>query len=520
MLFNSLDFVFFFPAVVAIYFALPYRYRWMLLLGASYLFYGLWEWSYLGLIWFSTTVDYFAARAMGERKTKKARRPFLWASLAGNLGLLFFFKYFDWASMNVGGLADMLGWDINTPVFNLLLPVGISFYTFQTLAYTIDVYRGKVDAEKHFGIFALYVTFFPQLVAGPIERSGNLLPQFFRKHDFSYNRTVSGLRLMAWGFFKKLVIADRVSLYVNIVFADIGSASSAQIIVAGGFFAYQVYCDFSGYCDIAIGAARIMGYDLSQNFNRPYFATSTAELWRRWHMTLVDWFRDYVYYPLGGSRGRAKAFRNVMIVFFLTGVWHGASWTFAIWGMLNGLIIIASVSTKKFRDNNWRMIEKAVAGHTAPIRKRRAGSKPRPVPTPAPIAARGFTLRPSLNMVRQFRYVTSVIGTFGLFYITGTWFRAQSVADGWQVYVTWAKTPWEGFGAWMVEGFTPAMMVISLSMIMLLEAVHVVQERGHSVAGLLARMPRALRWTFYWGLIFIILFFGVFDNEQFIYFQF
>ncbi len=348
MLFNSLDFLIFFPVIVGLYFALSPKYRWVLLLGASYYFYMCWKAEYIILIVFSTLVDYFAAGQMARIQEKKKRRPFLYLSLLSNLGLLFFFKYWNFFSGETRALLDSWNIMVDVPTFQLLLPVGISFYTFQTLSYTIDVYNGKLEPEKNLGRFALYVSFFPQLVAGPIERATHLLPQLRQTFDFDYQRVVSGLQQMLWGFFKKVVIADRLAVYVNEIYASPGDENGLALLLATYFFAFQIYCDFSGYSDIAIGAARVMGYDLMENFRTPYLSRSIREFWSRWHISLSTWFRDYLYIPLGGNRvPQVRWFLNLFIVFVVSGFWHGANWTFLIWGALHGSYLVAEILWKR-----------------------------------------------------------------------------------------------------------------------------------------------------------------------------
>ena len=316
MLFNSIHFVFFFPIIIMLYFATPYKWRWLLLLVASYYFYMCWKAEYAILIVGSTVIDYFASLQMEKEEEQSKRKKWLYLSLAVNLGVLFGFKYFNFFSSNVNAFFDSINLFYNVPTFDVLLPVGISFYTFQSLSYTIDVYNNKIKAEKHFGIFALYVSFFPQLVAGPIERATHLLPQFHQKFDFEYQRVVDGLKMMAWGFFLKLVIADRLAPMVNEVFNFPERAFGMTVLVGTIFFAFQIFCDFAGYSSIAIGAAKIMGYDLMQNFRRPYFSTSIREFWQRWHISLSSWFRDYVYIPLGGNRVvKWRWYYNLFITF-------------------------------------------------------------------------------------------------------------------------------------------------------------------------------------------------------------
>lgn len=330
MLFNTIDFLYFFILVVTVYFIMPKRYTWVLLLASSYFFYMYWKPIYILLIVFSTFVDYFSAIMIEKSTTKVKKKLFLILSLCSNLGLLFVFKYFNFFS------------EIFTDGFfthKLLLPVGISFYTFQTLSYTIDVYRGRTKAERHFGIFALYVSFFPQLVAGPIERSHHLLPQFRKKRSFDGLRILEGLQQMAWGLFKKVVIADRAAIIVNEVYGNLEAYSGGYLILATIAFAFQIYSDFSGYSDIAIGSAKVLGFDLMKNFNEPYLSKSIRDFWSRWHISLSTWFRDYLYFPLGGSKkGLAWMYINMMIIFVVSGLWHGAAFTFIVWGLYHGIL--------------------------------------------------------------------------------------------------------------------------------------------------------------------------------------
>ena len=350
MLFNSLEFLIFLPIVIIVYYILPHKFRWVLLLAASYYFYMAWNPKYIVLIVISTLVDYFAAIFMEKQKNKSRRKVFLFISLFANLGLLFLFKYFNFANGTLGRIFNLLA-DKPYPIgsLSLLLPIGISFYTFQTLSYTIDVYRGSRKPEKHFGYFALFVTFFPQLVAGPIERSDRLIPQLKIKHKLNYNNTVEALLRIAWGFFKKVVIADRIAVIVNSVYNDLGSFSSIHYIIATVGFAIQIYCDFSAYSDIAIGSAKILGINLMENFKMPYFSASISEFWSRWHISLSTWFKDYLYIPLGGNRvdKKWKVCRNLLIVFVVSGLWHGANYTFIAWGLLHGgYLVIERLITK------------------------------------------------------------------------------------------------------------------------------------------------------------------------------
>lgn len=346
MLFNSLHFLLFFPIVVAAYFLLPFKYRWAFLLGASYYFYMCWKPEYVLLLLVSTLIDFYAGIQIGKAASLQKRKLFLLLSLSSNLGILFLFKYFNFLNASARALFDHFNIFYNVPMFELLLPVGISFYTFQTMSYVIDVYRGDQKPEKHFGMFALYVTFFPQLVAGPIERSTTLMPQFYERHSFDWPRTLDGLKLMLWGFFKKVVIADRLAGYVNQVYNDPANADGLNLLIATYFFAFQIYCDFSGYSDIAVGTARVLGFELMTNFERPYFAKSIAEFWKRWHISLSTWFKDYLYIPLGGNRvAKWRWCANLFIVFLVSGLWHGANWTFVVWGALHGFYLVFSILT-------------------------------------------------------------------------------------------------------------------------------------------------------------------------------
>ena len=345
MLFNSLQFLIFFPIVIVLYFITPFKRRWILLLIASYYFYMCWKVDYIVLIIISTLIDYICSNKMAKLDLKKKRKKWLLISLVSNLGILFGFKYFNFFSENIQLLFNQYNIFYEMPLFNVLLPVGISFYTFQTLSYTIDVYNNKTPAQKHLGVFAVYVSFFPQLVAGPIERSNHLLPQFFKEHKFSYDRVKSGLQKMLWGFFKKIVIADNLAILVDGVYNNVDNYTGVTLVVATIFFAFQIYCDFSGYSDIAIGTARVMGFELRENFKRPYFSKSIREFWQRWHITLSTWFRDYVYIPVGGNRVvKWKWYYNIIITFLLSGLWHGANWTFIIWGALHGTYLVFAIT--------------------------------------------------------------------------------------------------------------------------------------------------------------------------------
>ncbi len=341
MLFNSIEFLIFLPIVFFLHYIAPQRFRWLVLLLASYVFYMAWEWKYVSLILVSTLIDYGVARLMEFEQRRWRRRFLLLISMCSNLGILIVFKYANFFIDNANGLLSAAGMDYLIPYTGLILPMGISFYTFQTMAYTIDVFRRQAEVEKHLGYFALYVSYFPQLVAGPIERAQNLLGQLKKRFEPSQDNLILGTKMMIWGLFKKMVIADRLGAFVEMVYDQPHETSGALVILATFFFALQIYCDFSGYSDIAIGVARMFGVKLMDNFRTPYLSKTIGEFWSRWHISLSTWFRDYMYIPLGGNRvSKQRWFINIMIVFLVSGFWHGANWTFIMWGGLHGAYLL------------------------------------------------------------------------------------------------------------------------------------------------------------------------------------
>jgi len=350
MLFNSIQFLLFFPLVTAIYFLLPHKFRWFHLLVASCIFYMAFIPVYIFILLFTIVIDYVAG-IMIENAENKKRKYFLILSIVANVGVLCVFKYYNFFVGNVDAFLHSA--HINTsPVryLNIILPLGLSFHTFQAMSYTIEVYRGNQKAERHFGIYALYVMFYPQLVAGPIERPQNLIHQFYEKHTFDYDRITSGLKLMAWGLFQKVVIADRLAKVADTVFDHPANYQGLGLVIGVVFFTFQIYCDFAGYSDIAIGAARVMGFTLMLNFKRPYFAKSISEFWRRWHISLSTWFKDYLYISLGGNRVVVpRWYLNLFIVFLVSGFWHGANWTFVVWGALHGIYMIVFSMYEPFK---------------------------------------------------------------------------------------------------------------------------------------------------------------------------
>ena len=355
MFFNSLDFAIFLPIVFLLYWFVAQKNLKLqnaLIVVASYVFYGWWDWIFLSLILFSTIVDYAVGQKLRTEDKEFKRKAFLWISIIVNLGFLGFFKYYNFFLENFVSAFSLFGMEIKSNTLNIILPVGISFYTFQTLSYTIDVYRKKLEPTKDFIAFSAFVCFFPQLVAGPIERATNLLPQFYRKRTFEYNKAVDGMRQILWGLFKKVVIADNCAEFANQIFNNSADMNGSTLVLGAIFFTFQIYCDFSGYSDIAIGTSRLFGFDLKQNFAFPYFSRDIAEFWRRWHISLSTWFRDYLYIPLGGSRGGTiMKIRNTFAIFLVSGFWHGANWTFIAWGALNALYFIPLLLSNNNRNN-------------------------------------------------------------------------------------------------------------------------------------------------------------------------
>ena len=355
MLFNSLEFLLFLPTVFVLYwfvFKNQLRAQNILLLVASYVFYGWWDWRFLSLIIASTFLDYFVALALQKNDSSLKRKYLLGLSLLGNLGMLGFFKYYNFFLENFIDAFTLFGYSLQANSLNIILPVGISFYTFQTMSYTIDIYRRKLEPTRDLIAFGAFVSFFPQLVAGPIERATNLLPQFYKKRDFHYDLGVSGVQQILWGLFKKMVIADNCAEYANLIFNNYQDYNGATLLLGSIFFTFQIYGDFSGYSDIAIGTSKLFGFKLMRNFATPYLSRDIAEFWRRWHISLSTWFRDYLYIPLGGSRGSTVAqVRNVFIIFIVSGFWHGSNWTFIAWGALNAFYFLPLLLLKKNRTN-------------------------------------------------------------------------------------------------------------------------------------------------------------------------
>lgn len=476
MLFNSIHFLLFFPVVTAIYFLLPHKYRWFWLLACSCFFYMFFKAIYILILFVTIIVDYFAGIYIERTTHPKTKKRLLWLSIVANIGVLAVFKYFNFLNDNLSGILTWAGYQNHIPSLSILLPIGLSFHTFQAMSYTIEVYRGRQKAEKRFGIYALYVMFFPQLVAGPIERPQNMIPQFYKKQVFDPIAVSEGLKRILVGLFKKVVVADRLSVYVDTVYGNYEQHGSLTLILATIFFSAQIYCDFSGYSDIAIGAARVMGFNLMENFKRPYFSKTISEFWGKWHISLSTWFRDYVYIPLGGNRmAKHKWFFNLFVVFILSGFWHGANWTFIVWGALHGLYLVVGLYKKD-------------------LPKGPVGS----------FLAKHVSLANYLNMLT----------TFVLVSIAWVFFRADNMSQALGVL---QRIFWYRPGFFIGE---PNYFLYSIMALTALFLYEFKQEYGIPSIAFLHSNRFSVRMFTYVVLIFTILLFGVFDGSQFIYFQF
>lgn len=494
MLFNSFSFLIFFPIVVLLYFIVPKKVRYIWLLIASYYFYMSWNPKYIVLILISTIITWVSGLLLEKFESVTCRKWVVATSFATNLGILFFFKYFDFAINNVNKVLGRVGVELIENPFDILLPVGISFYTFQALSYTVDVYRGQVKAQKNPLRYALFVSFFPQLVAGPIERSKNLLTQIEdidTKSKWDFDRAVSGLIMMCWGLFQKMVIADRLKLFADRVFANIHAFGTIELILAAVAFALQIYCDFSGYSTIALGAAKVMGFDLMENFKVPYFATGIQDFWRRWHISLSAWFKDYVYIPLGGNRrGKWRKYLNLMITFLVSGLWHGAAWTFVIWGALHGIYQVLEDLTVPLRDK----------------------------------------IKDALHVNREaFSYrLGQMAVTFALTTFAWIFFRAGSISEAFyyieRLFTKW--NPWVLFDQSLYQlGLDVTEMNLAVIAVVILLLVDLLKYcKNMNLSEFLVKQNLWFRWAVVLFLIISILVFGKygvdFDSTQFIYFDF
>ena len=502
MIFNSLQFLIFFPLVTLLYFAFPQRVRWVWLLVTSYYFYMCWNPRYAVLIATSTVITFLSGLLIDREnreadEKKRTRRKKLWVALSFllNLAILFFFKYWGFFSGNIIALGGLFGVSIEMPTFDVLLPVGISFYTFQALSYTMDVYRGEIYAERNLFKYALFVSFFPQLVAGPIERSKNLLIQVNQPHYFDPDRVRNGLLLMLWGFFQKVVIADRIAALVNQVYGHWNEVAGVSIVLATVLFAVQIYCDFGGYSDIAIGTAEVLGFSLMKNFNQPYLSKSCGEFWHRWHISLSSWFRDYLYIPLGGNRkGKGRKYFNNLVTFTVSGLWHGAQWSYVAWGGLNGLYQIVGDILKPARQG----------------------------------------LISALHINRESRIWSAVriVCTFCLIDLAWLFFRAPSFLTGVAMihravtcfsFESLFLTGADGSLGLYTLGLDAAGFWLAVICILILAVADIIKEK-HPIRPMITRLPLVPRWILYFVFLYAILIFGAygpgFDASAFIYFQF
>jgi alginate O-acetyltransferase complex protein AlgI len=480
MLFNSVEFLFFFPIVTILFFISSHKYRWFILLLASCIFYAAFIPIYILVLFSTILVDYVAGIYI-EKNTGYLKRTYLIISLVCNLGILIYFKYYNFFIGSINDVFHYFDQSYQIQLISIILPIGLSFHTFQAMSYTIEVYRGNQKAEKHLGYYALYVMFYPQLVAGPIERPQNILHQFHEVKYFDYDKVVSGLKLMLWGIFKKVVIADRISVLTDLTYGSPHSYSSSVLLVSTILFSFQIYCDFSGYSDVAIGCARVMGFDLMKNFNNPYSSSNISQFWSKWHISLSTWFRDYLYIPLGGNRKSSFiTFRNILIVFLLSGLWHGANWTFLIWGGIHGLILIFYNSIIQNSVVNRRLLKYST-----------------------------------------YRIMCQIF-TFSLVTIAWIFFRAVNLSDA--IYIL-NSVP-SGFSSLVfniLNSMSLNSMPVSYSVVIISIVFIALMQLFESYKTFILRFLSDkfyYRWIFYYIIVFTILFFGVFEDRQFIYFQF
>lgn len=480
MLFNSVEFIAFFVAVVAVYFALPHRFRWMFLLATSYFFYACWNRPYVLLLLATTLLTYVAGRFLEQSSNKAQRKWCVAGFLTLAVGTLFVFKYYNFFTSQLNAVLGL-----SIPVSKLLLPVGISFYLFQAMSYVLDVYWGRHKADS-LKTVALYLAFFPKLAAGPIDRAGDLAPQFDEVHRFEYDRVVGGLRLMLWGAFKKIVIADRLAMIVDLVYGDPTSHTGLALTLATLAYTFQIYADFSAYTDVARGTAQVLGFRLIENFRQPYFATSTNDFWRRWHMSLSFWFRDYLYIPLGGNRVSVPRWAlNIVVVFLVCGLWHGSNWTFVVWGGLHGLYIVGGRFTKPVRDKLADII--------------------------------------GLNRVPVARQVIQTVITFSLVSFAWLFFRAKNMETGWYIashlFSGWYFDPEFLKGLMVSLSLAQGEWIVVLATLALLVLVDVGHLRKDAFAWF-AQRPIWFRWAVYCGLAWGIFVLGIFGKTEFIYVTF
>lgn len=489
MLFNSLSFTLFLPMVFLLYwFATKSNFKLqnILLLFASYFFYACWDYRFLFLLMFSTLLDYFTGLRMDASQTKHNKKFWFWLSVIINLGFLGVFKYFNFFAESFADALSLVGIEASFWTLQVILPVGISFYTFHGLSYVIDIYNGKIKAEKNFIDYAVFVSFFPLLVAGPIERATHLLPQIQRHRNFDFAKAVDGLRQILWGLFKKIVIADSCAQYANLIFNNSDSYSGAILVLGALFFTFQIYCDFSGYSDIALGTARLFGIELLRNFSFPYFSRDIAEFWRRWHISLSTWFRDYLYIPLGGSKGGTLLkVRNTFIIFIVSGFWHGANWTFIMWGFLNALYIMPSILFNTNRNN-------------------------------LDIVAQGKYL-PSLKELMQ------MLITFSVTVLAWIFFRAESMGHAWRYLKSMVSGLFRSSDYIKTVQFFKIEIGFILPFLILFFIIieWLGREHQYAIQNWGFKFSKPIRWALYYGLLLLIFYYAGSGTEQeFIYFQF
>lgn len=478
MLFNSTDFAIFLPIVFILYWFFTnknLKAQNVLLLASSYFFYACWDWRFLFLLLFSTLLDYFTALRIQDTKNTILKKFWFWLSIVVNLGFLGVFKYYNFFIESFSNGLSQLGFQVNPWTLNVILPVGISFYTFHGLSYVIDIYKDRIKAERNFIDYAVFVSFFPLLVAGPIERATHLLPQIKERRTFDYHKAVDGLRQILWGLFKKIVIADNCARYANEFFNNSSEYSGSTLALGALFFTFQIYGDFSGYSDIAIGTARLFGINLLQNFSFPYFSRDIAEFWRRWHISLSTWFRDYLYIPLGGSKGgTSMKVRNIFIIFIVSGFWHGANWTFIVWGALNAIYFLPLLLTKRNRTN----IEIVAQGKLLP------------------------TFKETINMLL----------TFGLTMVAWVFFRAQDVAHAISYLLGIFSS-----SLFSMPAILPKKLMGLIVLFMIIEWLG--RENRYAIEAFGLKWNKTMRYAFYYVIILTIFWFAG-EEQQFIYFQF
>lgn len=482
MLFNSLNFAMFLPIVFIFYWFVMnknLKLQNILLLASSYFFYACWDWRFLFLLIFSTLLDYYTGIKMSEAKNQHIKKFWFWLSISINLGFLGVFKYYNFFAESFAEAISHFGLQVNPWSLKVILPVGISFYTFHGLSYLVDIYKNRIKAENNFIDYAVFVSFFPLLVAGPIERATHLLPQIQKKRTFDYTKAVDGLKQILWGLFKKIVIADQCAEYVNIIFNNSTDYSGSTLLLGATLFTFQIYGDFSGYSDIAIGTARLFGIDLLRNFAFPYFSRDIAEFWRRWHISLSTWFRDYLYIPLGGSKGGTwMKIRNTFIIFLVSGFWHGANWTFIIWGLLNAFYIMPSIIFNSNRTN----LDVVAQGKYFP------------------------TLKELLSMLL----------TFSLTVFAWIFFRAENLRHALSIIKKIFSNSLFVYPEYDKNDFVKPLILL-IFIFILIEWFG--REQQYAIAKLGAKQHKAIRWGFYYSIVLAIFYFAG-TNEQFIYFQF